>query len=281
MASSQIISADSLVDMLISAFDKSSIDQFRQFLAKHSGVTKWIIACDFVLNGFDALNDAYAYTFFPYNAEIKQLKANIKRIASKDFKKTKAINPMLAKFFQSGETFTLCLLTHKKFRPAGNINIVRLSLDNTINNMRSWQDAEQQKPLIRQFEQLKERARSNNFNAQLMSTMLTATVLAAFCAVMLARERKIDFVGWFPDRDNIFTSYNSIAHHMFNVNFSSFCQRYGIDHRQVKLGIGLPEPDPFNLKQSWYDELVRIPDFVAGPLSGWDYTKNLGRSMWT
>jgi hypothetical protein len=43
----------------------------------------------------------------------------------------------------------------------------------------------------------------------------------------------------------------------------------------MKTGVGLPEPDPANPKQSWYDELVRIPDFLAGPLARWDYKKNL------
>jgi hypothetical protein len=121
----------------------------------------------------------------------------------------------------------------------------------------------------------KEKAKANNFNAQLMSTMMIATVMAAFCGIILAQERKIEIVGWFPDRDNITISYERIADHLFAVNFSAFCQRYNIDARPIKTMIGLPNPDPANPKQSWYDELVRIPDFLAGPLAGWHYERNL------
>jgi hypothetical protein len=39
--------------------------------------------------------------------------------------------------------------------------------------------------------------------------------------------------------------------------------------------IGIPNPDPLKPKQTWYDELVRIPDFLAGPLAGWDLMNNL------
>jgi hypothetical protein len=39
-------------------------------------------------------------------------------------------------------------------------------------------NADKQKPLINQFERLKEKAKANNFNAQLMSMMMIATVLA-------------------------------------------------------------------------------------------------------
>jgi hypothetical protein len=62
---------------------------------------------------------------------------------------------------------------------------------------------------------------------------------------------------------------------MFAVSFSAFCQRHGIDERSIKTAIGLPNPDPLKPKETWYDELVRIPDFLAGPLAGWNYTKNL------
>jgi hypothetical protein len=271
----QRIGPDGLIDCLISTFRKSPTDQFRKFLSKHPHVTKWIIACDFVLNESQAASDAYAYTFFPYNTEIPDLKAKIVKLVPKDFKKTKTIQPTLHEFLQSGETFTVCLLTPKNYEAMGDIQTVRLSLDATISNMRNWKDADSQQSIIKAFERLRERAKANNFNAQLMSTMMIATVLAAFCAIILAQERKIEIVGWFPDRDNITTSYDRIAHHMFAVDFSAFGQRHDIDWRQIKTAIGLPEPDPAKPKQTWYDELVRIPDFLAGPLAAWDYRNNL------
>jgi hypothetical protein len=152
---------------------------------------------------------------------------------------------------------------------------LRLSLDETLKMMRHWHDANGQQKVIMAFERLKERAKANNFNAQLMSTIVIATVLAAFCAIILAQERKIEIVGWFPDRDSITTSYERIAEHMFAVDFSAFCQRHNIDERPITTMIGRPEPDAAKAKQTWYDELVRIPDFLAGPLAGWHYKKNL------
>jgi hypothetical protein len=274
-STSQRINPDGLVDHLISTFGMSAIAEFRKFLARHPMVTKWMIASDFVINEAQAASDAYAYTFFPYDAEIQDLKAKIVKLVPKDFKKTKTVKPKLHEFFQSGETFTICLLTPKKYNVAGDIHAVRLSLDETLRMMRNWHDADGQQKVITAFERLKERTKANNFNAQLMSTIVIATVLAAFCAIVLAQERKIEIVGWFPDRDNITTSYERIAEYMFAVDFSAFCQRYNIDERPIKTMIGRPEPDAAKAKQTWYDELVRIPDFLAGPLAGWHYKKNL------
>lgn len=86
---------------------------------------------------------------------------------------------------------------------------------------------------------------------------------------------KIETVGWFPDRDNITTAYDRIADYMFSVNLSAFCQRHGIDARQIMTVIGTPDLKQVNSDQMWFDELIRIPDFLAGPLAGWDYRKNL------
>jgi hypothetical protein len=271
----QRIHPDGLVDCLISTFGKTAKEEFRKFLAKHPMVIKWMIATDFVIGEPQAAHDAYAYTLFPYNTDLEVLKAEIVRLVPKDFKKTKTVEPRLHEFFQSGETFTICLLTPKKYKIAGDLHTVRLALDQTVSMMRKWNDADNQAEVIKAFERLRESAKAKNFNAQLMSTMMIATVLAAFCAVILAQERKIEIVGWFPDRDNITSAYERIAHHMFAVNFSAFCQRHGIDERPIKTMIGLPEPDPAKPSQSWYDEMVRIPDFLAGPLAGWNFRENL------
>lgn len=273
IATPQRIDPDGLVDCLISTFSKGAINEFRSFLSKHPMITKWIIACDFVLNEPEAASDAYAYTFFPCNGDLTNIQQKIAGLVPKDFKKTKHIAPELGEFFHSGETFTVCLLTPKKFNVAGDIHTVRASLDATLTVMRGWHDAQNQKEVITAFERLREKAKANNFKAQLMSTMIIATVLAAFCAIILAQERKIEIVGWFPDRDNITTAYERIADHMFSVSFSAFCNRHRID--ECKTGIGIPNPDPMNPKQGWYDELVRVPDFLAGPLAGWDYKQNL------
>jgi len=145
----QRINPDNLVDLLVSTFGQTSIDQFRKFLAKHPRATKWMIASDFVLNEPQAASDAYAYTFFPYNAEIPDLKAKIAKLAPKDFKKTKVVQPTFHEFLQSGDTFSICLLTPKNYAAAGDIHAIRLSLDATITNMRNWEDADEQQTFIK------------------------------------------------------------------------------------------------------------------------------------
>jgi hypothetical protein len=76
-ADSQRIDPDALLDCLVSAFSRSGIAEFRTFLAKHPGVTKWFIASDFVNADPQAASDVYAFTFFPYEGILSNLKQKL------------------------------------------------------------------------------------------------------------------------------------------------------------------------------------------------------------
>jgi hypothetical protein len=269
------IDPDNLVKLLISTFQQSATEAFRAFLSKHPFVSKWFIACDFVLSETQATHDAYAFTLFPHIKELPEWISQIADLAPADFKKTNQISDTMKSYLRSGETFTVCLLTPKKLNPAGNIHDVRKGLDHTLTGMRAWHDASAQQVTIKAFEDLRRRANSNSFNAALMSTMMISTALAAFCTLVLARERNIDVVGWFPDLDSITEAYDRIANLMFGVNVSAFCQQHQIDATKIRTVVGLPEADPENPNKMWYDELIRIPDFFAGSLAAWDFKNNL------
>jgi hypothetical protein len=62
---------------------------------------------------------------------------------------------------------------------------------------------------------------------------------------------------------------------MFAVNFSAFCQQRGIDQRFTRIGIGDANASDIGGKDAWYDELIRVPDALAGAIAMWDYEKNL------
>jgi hypothetical protein len=106
-------------------FSQCAIGEFRKFLAMHPMITKWMIASDFVINEPQATHDAYAFTFFPQNAEIEDIKASIAKSLPKDFKNTTTVTSEIKEYFHSGETFTICLLTAKTCRAAGDIATVR------------------------------------------------------------------------------------------------------------------------------------------------------------
>jgi hypothetical protein len=124
MSKSQQISPDNLVDCLFSTFGMSAIHEFRKFLAKHPMVNKWMVASDFVINESQATQDAYAYTFFPYNAEIHDIKKTIRELVPRDFKETKTVPTKLQEFLHSGQGVV-----------ADNPHVITLLLQDTENGI--------------------------------------------------------------------------------------------------------------------------------------------------
>jgi hypothetical protein len=249
--SSARIRVNHIAYSLISAFEQIQIQkQLTEYFKLHRTTTKWLIASDFVINEPQAIHDAYACTLVPYEISFPELTTLIKRIVPKDFKKTKAISPQLTRFLLGGATFTITLLTPKRFRIFRNLDTLRESIDQTISMMEQWVDADEQQDVIGAFRQLKQSATANNFNFQLISSAALATVLAAACAMTIAKYCSVEIIGWFPDRDNITTAYHRISDKMFSVNFSAFCNEHHVDHSTIKTTIGIAQPNSEDNKNS-------------------------------
>jgi hypothetical protein len=265
------LSPDTLVKLLLNTFEQNSLHAFKAFLAKHQSVRKWMIVSDFVIGDPKAFHDTYVYTIFPANAPIEQLLVDLSKLAPRDLKNTRSVSAEFREYVRSGAVFSICLLTPKGYRVAGSLDDVRASVDRTIQSMQSWNDARTQSDIIDAFRALRQRAKANNFKAALISTMVVSTTLAAFTALLLTREHQVELVGWLPDRDNITHAYDSVAHLMFSVNFSAFCQQRGIRHDDIKLAIGIPNPTTIGGADAWYDPFIRVPDSIAGAVAAWDY----------
>ena len=271
----EYLSPDDLLKMLLSTFQQSTSGMLKNFLEMHRSVRKWFVVSDFVIADPQAFRDAYVYTLFPYETPLEQLKAHLAKLAPRDLKKSKTVSHEFTNYLQSGAVFSFCFLTPKRYRVAGNIENVREALDKTVQMMQSWHDAGTQTQVIQAFRVLRQRANANGFNAGLMSTMTIATSVAAFVALILAAESRAELVGWFPDRDKITHAYDRIASYMFSVNFSAFCQQQGVDEGHAKIIIGDAAASDIGGEDAWYDELIRVPDAVAGALAVWDYERNL------
>ena len=69
-------------------FDQSAIELFRQFIARHPAVRKWIIAADFSQHN-DRPFDCFAFTVIPYDAWPAEIETDVKQALPKDLKKSK------------------------------------------------------------------------------------------------------------------------------------------------------------------------------------------------
>ena len=121
------------------------------------------------------------------------------------------------------------------------------------------------------MKKLRQSAEAKSFKARLYGDIFLVANVVTVIAYLLTKWTSPRIVAWFSDRDNMIAAYDKIAKDLFAINHSAICQQRGVEFRGVQLRFGDPRPDPRSPKQSWYDALVRIPDYLAGTLATFNY----------
>jgi hypothetical protein len=267
-----MLGPDQVFKCVLDTLGQNAEADFHRFVVS-SSVSKWFIAGDFVVDAPDRPNDTFAFTIFPYNAHFERMQAEIRRFAPKDIKQSKTINAGMLRYLRSAQRFSFCFIANKDREWFPGLAEARLAIDNSLTMMRHWGDAAQQREAIKHFEALHEDARANSFNVKLLGHMVLMNSLAAVIACLLIKHGAPEIIGWLPDRDKMTSAYKAIAHEFFSTNLSALCQSMSIDESRFKVMIGIPGPPEGAVRGNWYDDLIRVPDHIAGACAAWDIDK--------
>lgn len=268
-----MINVTSVFESLKQSLSRRVEIEFRRFI--HSTYTnKWLISTDFVTTGKERVNDTFVFTVFPYESDFYQIQEEVREASSKDIKSIKAVQETMLNYLGSRRRFTFCFIPSRNRRTFSSLQETRKSIETTINMMQGWEDAELHTEIIRKFTVLRQEAEASNFNYNLLNNMILTAEFAAVVSHLIAKHSHPEIIGWFPDRDNMTSAFGSIIHDMFSINFSTLCQMENIEPSITRLSIGMPGLSTHGKNTMWYDDLVRVPDFIAGTLARWDFRKN-------
>lgn len=271
-----MIPPEDFIKNIFTTFDGSAINEFRAFLENNRGVKKWMIAADYCIHDTNRPNNAYAFTIIPYDAYPDQLKQEINASLPKDLKKTKKIDEAARDFLNHPRRFHIGFVLQGDPAVFNNgddtppLTVARQSVAATL----AWaEEMGRSSEAIRKLKLLKQESLANRFNHKLLADLYVLSYLFAFVSVLLARERHIDIVGWFSDRDRMTTWCEGV---IWNLGTETV---YGIAQR---LNIPFPEGMPIvaipvlgaSENPMWFDEFIRLPDYIAGILAAWDFSTN-------
>jgi hypothetical protein len=247
------------------------MNQLKQFLAKNS-TDYWIIASDYVIGDKDRRHDSLCYTIYPLFQD-HPLKpwAEIPTLIAEDLKSTSQIDDRIIACLRDASRFSFCFILPKRRHLFKNLTHARQNIDDSIVIMQGWKDADTHLDLIRRMGRLRQSAKSKAFNTKLLSDIMIVSTIAAVLAYYLTKLTQPRIISWFSDRDDIISAYSKVAHDLFAINHSAMCREQGVPYSNVKIGLGDPRPDPRAPSRSWYDALVRVPDFLAGTLAAFNY----------
>jgi len=177
-------------------------------------------------------------------------------------------------YLRDPKGFHFCFLAQENRHERDSVQQVRTTIDRAIATVRRLRTEgvpggeERCAGYLRTFRNLRQEANAKNFNYRLLSDIGILGMLSAAVMFWIVRHGNAVTFGVFPDRDKMTVGYNSVFNDMAFINFSSLCQQSGISEKRDIL---MPAPTLLRGQELFYDPLVRIPDYVAGAISGLDY----------
>jgi hypothetical protein len=257
---------DAIVAALLAVIGGDSARDFSDFVASGDH-TKWVISADFCLNDPHRYCDVYAFSVFPFDAYMPDIGSEIAVVFARDIKSTKSITPEMIDYLRSRRSFHFAFVVNRSRRLFPSVEDAQAALDLTLAMIGKRKgDQERAQDDLRLIRMLRQEANARNFNTKLFQDVTILAALAGFIALLLQREGRAELIGFFPDQDNMTTVHRAISYWAFAQNASAFAHRFRVPDAQIVNA--LPGPRTDGRKGIYYDELIRIPDFIAGAVSG-------------
>jgi hypothetical protein len=253
-----------MVDLLVESASPVTREAFSDFVTSVIG-TRWYIASDFCLHDDTRPNDVFAYSVFAHDAHFVERAREIQSIFPRDLKKTNSVSGEMMDYLRFGRRFHFAFIVNKDRRLFADAVGARAAIDESLAMMRNYKDADAHEDLIGAMALLRQEANANSFNYGLLQDMVLASTFAGVVALLLQLEGRAELIGWFPDRDKMTTAYKAIAYILFAKNASAFALRRKVP--EAKIFLALPGPGDDGRPGIYFDELVRIPDYVAGAVA--------------
>lgn len=264
------------INALFATFDQSGRKVFREFLDRNQLITKWHIASDFCLHDEGRPNNVFAFSLIPYDATLQEIKGEIQKAIPRDWKKSRKIPGETIEFLHDKRRFHFAFVLPRTPQVFSNgegsdpLAVARQSVSMTVDTLIAQ---ERTGDSLRRLKALKQESKANRFNITLLSDIYLLTDFFCFITLLLARERPIEVVGWLPDRDKMTTWCEGVVFDIGVQNLMGLAEHFRIAVPDGGPRIAVPTPDA-GQDAMWYDELVRLPDYMAGMLAAWNFETN-------
>lgn len=269
---------DDVVRYLLDGFDRKYFDEFRSFMQVNAGTTKWMIVSDYCVHDPNRPEDVMALSIVPYRDWFPNIQDKIKAALPKDIKRTRNIAKKTIDFLKQPTLFhiTVILDQDRAFFSNGvgsdRLAIARQSIRTTLAQATALGRGADQ---IARLKRLEQASLANSFNVELISDLAILALLYSFASLLLARAGTQEIIGWFSDRDNLTTWCDGVLWDYALEDVSGIAERLGIPLGAAQFPIAVPDLSTPAKGQLWYDELIRIADYLAGTVSALEITTNV------
>jgi hypothetical protein len=252
---------------------KSSIRDMRQhYFSATKNEQNWLLLSDYYFGG-DKPNKVITFTAMPYCPYVSELKTAIKDVAPKDIKHTRSISSdfvalinMLPAIsfvfiFDNARHFIWETVAEAKETILEHIAILYAYIEH-------WRKTEPAK--VRRLDKLSknlkslERLLESGQKLRIVSAMFLISLLGGYVSSIICRETSLSTLVWLSDRDSTNEIGDNIIRDLFQITLIDI----------IKRNINFAFTTSNSNSDEWYEEMTRIPDYLTGTISGFNFDEH-------
>lgn len=255
------------------------------FFERNKATSKWMVYSDYCIGDSGKPNDVVTYSVIPFFVDFQVMQNVIQNLAPKDLKNTRSVNEDFLVFMRDAPIINISfvlnkhrIFTQKKDRETQR-EVLLSGLEQYRELLNNWckttpEGRSNYLKVLKKISKLKAEMQRKSFNIGLMNDILIVSNLGSYIATIIANYSSPEIIGWFSDRDKILSTHEGIINDIYDTSFYLLRKHYGINNEGFKSAIGVPKEDPENPGKMWYDEAIKIPDYISGTLADWDTETN-------
>lgn len=261
-----------IVDILENTINKSTIFELKKFLELHKDIKKWMIISDYCFYDKDRKNNCISFILYPYIIDLCEIQSIIEQKAKVDLKHTRTINDSFCDIYKSGifYSFNFIIDDNNFLDKDYSIKTYENMIEVYRDLLKKWiinqpEKKEHYELMIKKFNKFLNEIKRKSFNLKLFKEIFWVDILVSYITYLIIRELEVELIGWFSDPDKIISSYNGIAIDLYEIIHHTLCvEKLGDSYKQPRIAYANEEKDIF------YDELVRMADYICGFVSEFD-----------
>ncbi|WP_434794564.1 hypothetical protein TPDSL_16190 [Terrisporobacter petrolearius] len=261
-----------IIDTLENTINKSTTIELRAFLEQHKDIRKWMIISDYCFYDNHRNNNCISFILYPYIIDLATIQDEIKQRAKVDLKHTRSINDSFCEMYKLGIFYSINFIVDDDnfFSKEHNVDIYQKMICTYKALLEKWitnqpHKKENYENIIKKFNKFLNETKRKNFNLKLFKEIFWVDILVSYITYLIIKELDVELIGWFSDPDKIISSYDGIAFDLYEIIYHTLCvEQLGENYKQPKIAYTKIEKDIF------YDELVRMADYICGFVSEFD-----------
>jgi hypothetical protein len=263
-------------DLLIELLSKKETESFKIFLETFDVEKKeWYLISDYCIDDINKLNDVFSFSLLLNHDDILNIKEFLKTSAPKDLKNAKDISDSFLSYINCPVVYHFSFIIPKenkliksfytKERMMAELGYLSEILENSKQH-RSKEIIEHYTNAQKRIKQIQNEALRPTFNENLLRKILLTGIFGGAIVYLLKLNSSPSKVMWISDRDAIIDKYDGFAFDWMHSIFSLFPEEKYLSNQIFDLIFNPSETTGNN----FFDELIRIPDYVAGTLASID-----------